>query len=113
MMCLSSLFRQPTSTTPGRFDEDDYEDKLDSSSLYSNMIFCNSQVETNEVIKQFRFKFESNWSAVNFGEKIISSYMNFCHSKHEFQPAFWHIVNHNLRQDLSCSFIITATLEYF
>ena len=64
------------------------------------MSFCNSQAETNEVINQLRFKFDSNWSAVNFGEKIISSYMNFCTSKHEFQPAFWDIVNHNLRQDL-------------
>ena len=101
MPLLSWLFRQPTSATLSRFDEDEDFDchQNGSSNLYSNMIFCNGQVETNEMIRQFRSKFESTWSAVNFGEEIISSYMNFCQSKHEFQPAFWHIVNHNLRQD--------------
>ena len=121
-MCyLSSwLFREPSLAILSRFDEDEDGEKVDFdfhqcgyNRLYSNMSFCNSQAETNEVINQLRFKFDSNWSAVNFGEKIISSYMNFCTSKHEFQPAFWHIVNHNLRQDLLLRTIHGNILIFF
>lgn len=106
MMPFSSwLFRQPTSARRCRCDEDEDEENLDflqsgSNSLYSNLLFCQNQEETSELINQLRFQFDTNWSAVNFGEKIILSYMNFCQSKHEFQPEFWHIVNHNLRQEL-------------
>ena len=49
------------------------------------------------VLKDLRIKFEDKWNKINFGEQVISEYVQFCENKKEFQPAFWHVVNINLR----------------
>ena len=49
------------------------------------------------VLDDLRRKFEDKWNKINFGEQGISEYIKFCENKKEFQPAFWHVVNINLR----------------
>ena len=56
-----------------------------------------SFLDLDFVLDKLRGKFEDTWSNINFGEKVISEYIQFCGNKKEFQPAFWHVVNLNLR----------------
>ena len=61
------------------------------------MLLQRRVVDINLVVDQWRLTFEECWRGVNFGETIISSYEDFCLNKKDFQPAFWQVVNHNLR----------------
>ena len=59
--------------------------------------FNSMDLDVEWVLDDLRGKFEDKWSKINFGEQVISEYVQFCESKKEFQPAFWHVVNLNLR----------------
>ena len=56
-----------------------------------------SFLDVDFVLDKLRGKFEDKWRNINFGEQVISEYIQFCGNKKEFQPAFWHVVNLNLR----------------
>ena len=59
--------------------------------------FSSIDLDVDWVLDNLRGKLEDKWSKINFGEQVISEYVQFCESKKEFQPAFWHVVNLNLR----------------
>ena len=59
--------------------------------------FSTIDLDADWVLEDLRGKFEDQWSNINFGEQVISEYVQFCENKKEFQPAFWHVVNLNLR----------------
>ena len=59
--------------------------------------FSTIDLNVDWVLDDLKDKFEGNWSKINFGEQVISEYVQFCENKKEFQPAFWHVVNLNLR----------------
>ena len=63
----------------------------------SGLMFCTIDFDVDWVLEDLRGKFEDKWSKINFGEQVISEYVQFCENKKEFQPAFWHVVNLNLR----------------
>ena len=68
-----------------------------SESFLRSLDVTNSLVDVDSVLDQLTAKFEDNWRTINFGEEVISEYIQFCEQKKEFQPAFWHVVNLNLR----------------
>ena len=59
--------------------------------------FSTIDLDVDWVLVDLKDKFEDKWSKINFGEQVISEYIQFCENKKEFQPAFWHVVNLNLR----------------
>jgi len=75
-----------------RQDESNPEDSLNCLQL------SNSHLDFDWVLDDLRIKFEEKWNKINFGEQVISEYIQFCENKKEFQPAFWHVVNLNLRK---------------
>jgi len=69
-----------------------------SGSFLKSLDLTSSLVDVDSVLDQLTAKFEDNWRTINFGEQVISEYIQFCEHKKEFQPAFWHVVNLNLRK---------------
>ena len=74
-----------------RQDRSNTEDSLNCLQL------SNSHLDFDWVLDDLRIKFEEKWNKINFGEQVISEYIQFCENKKEFQPAFWHVVNLNIR----------------
>ena len=75
-----------------------FEEEKNQIGLYRNLDGQNFSSEMLvQTLEQLHVKFDHNWRAVNFGEEIISSYMDFCNQKQEFKPSFWYTVNHNIR----------------
>ena len=75
--------------------QDFYEDK--TFNPYNFLNLTSNFFDADWVLEELRGKFDNQWNKVNFGEEVISEYIQFCENKKEFQPAFWHVVNLNLR----------------
>ena len=68
-------------------------------SLLNCLYTTSISVDMDCVLDHLRGKFEDKWRTINFGEEVISEYIQFCEHKKQFQPAFWHVVNLNLRYE--------------
>ena len=69
----------------------------ESSSLLNGYLLGPIFPDIDYALEELRVQFEEKWKKINFGEQVISEYIQFCENKKEFQPAFWHVVNLNLR----------------
>ena len=79
--------------------------ELAPESLFNCLYAASNLVDMDCVLDHLRGKFEDNWSMINFGEDVISEYIQFCAHKRQFQPAFWHVVNLNLRYEAMANLI--------
>ena len=73
--------------------------ELVPESLLNCLYTTSNMVDMDCVLDHMRGKFEYKWRTINFGEEVISEYIQFCEHKKQFQPAFWHVVNLNLRYE--------------
>ena len=103
-MKRKSVIVSPENSSQKKICQNNYIDARRESQVDSNLcdplsclILSSIDLDVDWVLDELRGKFEDNWSKINFGEQVISEYVQFCENKKEFQPAFWHVVNLNLR----------------